>query len=124
MATKEEHLIKYRTNKNILENVLDVKQGEHSDWITTVSFYAALHVIESVFAKQRIDNRTHLEREKKILETDLISRKVADKYQQLKTYSRIARYGPSCITPTISAYSKVLLKDIEESLLDKDEIQK
>lgn len=117
MPTNNEHMIKYNINKNVLETALDVNNKQHYDWITTICFYASLHIIEAEFAKKSIDNRTHIEREDKMRTCGYFSRKVSDRYKQLSTYSKVARYGPGSVTQTIVSQSLLYLRKIEEELL-------
>lgn len=118
MPSSSEHLKKYEINKEVLENALDKKNSNHFDWITTVCFYAALHIIEAQFAKQSIDNRTHVEREDNMRNSDVFSRKATDRYKQLSTYSKTARYGPGSIGITHASHSLELLRKIEEEFLE------
>lgn len=123
MPTSDEHLKKYQINKDVLNTALDTSNSRHYDWIATICFYASLHIIEAQFAKESIHNRTHTDREDKILENDHFSRKLADRYKQLSTYSRVARYGPATITLTQASNSLSLLKKIEDELLEIDRKQ-
>lgn len=117
MPSSSEHLRKYEVNKEVLDNALDVKNVKHYDWITTVCFYASLHIIEAEFAKKSIDNRTHVEREDNMRAMDGFSRKAVDRYKQLSVYSKTARYGPGSIGMTHASHSLELLRKIEEEFL-------
>lgn len=117
MPSSSEHLKKYEVNKEVLDNALDVNVATHYDWITTVCFYASLHIIEAQFAKKSIDNRTHVEREDNMRNMDGFSRKATDRYKQLSSYSKVARYGPGSINRTLASHSLELLKKIEEEFL-------
>ena len=48
MPTAEQHLTKYRVNKRLLETdeMSIEKNSKHYEWIITVAFYSALHLIE------------------------------------------------------------------------------
>ncbi len=111
MPTSVEHMRKYTVNKNVI-NALNKSDVDHYDWIATVCFYASLHIIEAKFAKKSIDNRTHVEREENMRQSAEFGRKVSDRYKQLSTYSKIARYGPGSIDRTIMSYSLELLRKI------------
>lgn len=121
MPSSSEHLRKYEVNKEVLDSALDVNVATHYDWITTVCFYASLHIIEAQFAKKSIDNRTHVEREDNMRSMDGFSRKATDRYKQLSVYSKVARYGPGSITRTLASHSLELLKKIEEEFLESKE---
>ena len=118
MPSSSEHLRKYELNKDVLDSALDVNVATHYDWITTVCFYASLHIIEAKFAKKSIDNRTHVEREDNMRSMSEFSRKATDRYKQLSAYSKVARYGPGSISRTLASYSLELLKKIEDEFLE------
>ena len=81
MPTSEEHLKKYEQNKLLLENFISKKYEPNYEWMTTICFYTSLHIIESYFAKeQKIDNKTHLQREENMLKIDGF-RKITDAYK-------------------------------------------
>lgn len=117
MPTSTEHMRKYKINREVLDSVFDKSNATHYDWITTVCFYTSLHIIEAKFAKKSINNRTHTEREENMISSDDFSRKITDRYKQLSTYSKVARYGPGSIDRTIVSYSLELLKKIEDEVL-------
>lgn len=122
MPSSSEHLRKYEINREVLDTALDASNAKHYDWITTVCFYASLHIIEAQFAKKSIDNRTHVEREDNMRKIDGFSRKATDRYKQLSVYSKTARYGPGSIGITHASHSLELLSKIEEEFLgDKSE---
>ncbi len=97
-----EHKKKYLENKDIAENVLDISIEGHRNWIATICFYAALHVIDMQLAKDGIHSKTHLEREKQIAENSRISQKVNLEYKHLRSMSRVARYDAESISPTVA----------------------
>lgn len=121
LPTSKEHLDKYKTNRNVLNSALDVKNAQHYDWITTICFYSSLHIIEAEFAKKSINNFSHEEREKRMRDSDLFGRKISDIYKQLSTYSKIARYGSKSVGPTIASKSIEWLGKIEQELLREGE---
>ena len=117
MPNSAEHMRKYNLNKIVLTEALDRCNKSHYDWITTVCFYSALHIVEAKFAKKNIDHKNHKDRENEMRESDLFNRKLTDKYKMLSTYSKIARYGPGSIDSTLVSCSLQYLKDIEDEIL-------
>ncbi len=114
MPTQKEHRLKYQENKDILDSLFDVKNKEHCNWITTISFYAALHMIEYQFAAKNVDNKNHNERQENMANNcDLINKKVQSMYKQMGTNSRIARYKSGNISPTIANQMLIYLSKIE-----------
>lgn len=117
MPSKAEHLQKYKINKNILETVLDPKNKEHYDWIVIVCFYTALHIIEARFAQKSINNATHKEREDRMRDNPDFGRKIAEKYKQLSSYSKVARYQAKSMPMTLVDASIHYLQYIEDTLM-------
>lgn len=114
MPKQSEHRNKYKENKQILETVLDVRNKEHCNWITTIAFYTALHIIEHEFAKENIDNKTHSERENRMQDSDKFSNKILSMFKQMSSNSKIARYKAENVSPTIANQMLIYLQKIEE----------
>ena len=72
-------------------NYLAVRIETFPQWVTTVAFYTALHVIESVFAYDGRHTDDHHERNK-ILKRENRYRKLWQHYRPLWNDSLIARY--------------------------------
>lgn len=90
MPTQREHRMKYQENRMVLDTLFDCTKKEHCNWITTISFYTALHIIEYEFAKENIDCKTHSEREVKMRESDKFTNKIIGMYKQMGSNSRVA----------------------------------
>lgn len=114
MPKISEHKKKYLENKDIAENVLDITKEGHRNWIATICFYAAMHIIDMQLAKDNIHSKSHIEREEQIAKSSRISPKVNQKYKHLRTMSRIARYDAGSIAPTIADQLIRYLHNIEE----------
>jgi|GEM_PF-736468 hypothetical protein len=113
MPTGDEHKKKYINNKKVLK-LLNIQDKDQCDWIATIAFYSALHIIEKELAKENKHFRTHMEREQYINgEPKYCKNQIAAKYKQLSTNSKIARYGPGKITPTKANQMLRFLADIE-----------
>ena len=62
MATEDAHLKKAQTNQAFLETIPD----EFSDWLAIVAFYKAVHLVESIFARQGTPSNNHTQRNKRL----------------------------------------------------------
>lgn len=62
MPSIEEHKRKYDENRRLLDTNLNIKYCDFYNWIVTVSFYAALHLVEAKLAEHGIDSKDHFAR--------------------------------------------------------------
>ena len=108
-----EHKKKYLENKGIIESVLNEKNSEHCNWISTICFYAALHMVEMRLALDGIHSRDHVNRENNMASSKRISQYVLMRYKQMYTVSILARYEAGSVNPTIAQQMKMYLKQIE-----------
>lgn len=118
MPKISEHKKKYLENKDIAEKVLDISIEGHRNWIATICFYAAMHIIDMQLAKDNIHSKTHREREEQIANSSRISRKVNLEYKQLRSMSRVARYEADSIAPTIANQIIRYLHHIEDECIE------
>ena len=95
MATKEAHLDQAKKNLRFLEecgscfSIID----SYLEWYLTVKFYAALHVIDAVFAIKTIHPQNHDYRLKSVfLLKKEFGLSVANRYRDLYNTSIKARY--------------------------------
>ena len=58
MATEADHFKKAESNKRFLSKIDD----EFCDWIAIVAFYAAVHFVEALLAKNGMPSNSHRER--------------------------------------------------------------
>jgi hypothetical protein len=122
MPTQKEHRLKYLENKNVLDKLFDANNKEHSNWITTICFYTALHIVEYEFAAINISNsnysqkhsKDHAERQENMINSGMFDPKILSMYKQMNTNSRVARYKADNITPTIANMMLNYLKKIEQ----------
>ena len=122
MPKISEHRKKYLENKDIAEKVLNISIEGHRNWIATICFYAAMHVIDMQLAKDNIHSKTHLEREEQIAKSSRISRKVNQEYKHLRSMSRVARYEADSIPPTVANQLIRFLHHIEEECIEDKKI--
>ena len=86
MATEKQHLAKARHNQRMLETV----DPQFPDWIATVAFYAAVHLVEAGFIRQGGSNSNkHSERNRRLKQH---FPGVWRKFQPLWNLSKVARY--------------------------------
>lgn len=117
VPTAPEHRKKYQDNKEMLNTLFDMNISAHRNWIVTMSFYMALHIIEAKLHKENgIHSHDHKERDRLIDETGLFSNKVRQKYKQLESYSKIARYEKDDIRLAVAEQMKRFAMEIETEI--------
>lgn len=116
MPKSLEHEKKYLENKHIIDTVLHEKDKEHCNWVSTICFYAALHIIEMQLALDSIHSKDHVNRENNMRNCQRISKKVIAQYKQMYTTSILARYEAGSVGPTIANQMRRYLEQIENEL--------
>jgi len=91
MPTPEEHLIKYKLNRKFLDSNGGLGNQEER-WATIVAFYAALHLVERLAARESRHHTSHAIREEYLAHHPQHS-VIFKSYRQLQTASEFARYG-------------------------------
>lgn len=109
-----EHLDKYNENRYIIDTILDERDKRQCNWVATVCFYAALHLIEMQLATEGIHSKNHIERETNMQQEEKISQYVLVRYKQMYTTSILARYEANSVSPTIANQMRNYLKQISE----------
>lgn len=116
MAAEAKHKDKYLENKSILENEMNVETSSHYNWIATIAFYAALHLVESELAKNGIHSKTHSDRGN-VVERYAAFRNIRNQYKNLHDRSIVARYEGSNINKAKAEQALRWLKDIENEIM-------
>lgn len=116
MPSYEAHMRKYNENKKLLEEKLPLKNNEYNNWIVTVSFYAALHLVESSMAEDDIHFKDHSARNKNVMIYDKL-KSVSSSYKILYTKSIMARYDSNFVNTKQCRFVLDCLKKIEDELL-------
>lgn len=116
MPKSAEHKSKYDENKYIIDTVLNEKNRRHSDWVATVCFYAALHLVEMQLAFEGIHSKNHIERETNMQQSKKIPDYVLSRYKHMYTTSILARYGAGSVSPTCANQMRSYLKQIADRL--------
>ena len=90
MSSKDEHYEKVKHNDKFFNTV---KTEEFPDWSVIVTFYRAVHLIESVFALNGVHTNSHEDR-KAIMNNDTVNypHELRRNYRELENLSRQARY--------------------------------
>lgn len=123
MPDIQQHKDKYLENKNILDNLFNPNIDSHRNWYTTITFYAALHIIDMQFADLGKNNlSSHIKRQDEMQKSEAFSAKICIMYKFLSDYSRVARYDAGIVTPTIANQCKIYLQKIELEYLKQDEM--
>jgi hypothetical protein len=92
MAAFGSHLATVQQNTLLLNKILIPVLNQHPDWVVTVAFYTALHMVEAMFFEDLATQHTslHIDRNKE-LQTHRYSHIWYD-YRPLYSISRLARY--------------------------------
>jgi hypothetical protein len=111
MGSQSDHIAKWKHNRSFLATIQDA----HCDWMVTVAFYAAVHAVEALFAKdQAVHEGTHNGR------NDLLKRR--PRYQSIWRVfrppfeaSRAARYD--CCTGPHPTAGWVTAEDVKAKFI-------
>jgi len=96
MPTEARHLNAAAHNKQLARSLLASLEGE---WAAVLTFYSALHLVDSYFARAGLHPLSHEMRKEYIRRTSELRRIFAD-YRSLETRSRDARYSLLRISPS------------------------
>ena len=118
MPTVSQHSNQYVHNKEILAlSEFDLTKNTNYDWIVTITFYTALHLVEKALASlsNPYHSKKHKDRNNLVFSVDIL-KPIATHYQTLYNQSLRARYN--CYSFTTSDVQQVLnyLQIIEKQL--------
>ena len=117
MPSKEAHEEQVRRNKQLIAYPnFDTKTCGHNDWVVTVAFYTALHLVEREFAKIPYDCRDHKDREECMITSGGKFRDVLRDYKTLKAASMKTRYTCCVFSPDETDKYLNYLNNIENKL--------
>lgn len=95
MPSLPQHIQQFNNNVNVLK-LLDQcdPKGQYTDWKITILFYALLHRVDAVLAKQNppIHPRNHQERNSLVDNSPGLFTGVRKDYRRLFSYSKVCRY--------------------------------
>lgn len=113
-------MLQYKKNKMALQSLQESK-FEHYDWIVTITFYAALHLVHS-----KLVNLLTSEEARKIINHDSrndyvckqkkLGKEVARLYKALYNSSRSARYNCTSVSEESANEAKRNLEVLENEL--------
>jgi uncharacterized membrane protein len=107
MPDKDCHLELARRNQVLIDLLLPAI-NDHSDWITTVAFYKALHIVEAIFnGNKDIQHGQSHPRREHFLKTDRRYQHIYRHYRPLCAASMIARYLEND-NRTVASFSQFL----------------
>jgi len=90
MASEIEHIDLANSNQKLIDHL--IHENSFHDWLTTVAFYKAIHVVEAVFANNsNYHSHSHADREEKLKRTARY-KAIFTNYSHLLTESRTVRY--------------------------------
>lgn len=118
MPSTEEHIKKYNENRKLLDTNLNIEQCDFYNWIVTVSFYAALHLVEAKLAESGIDSKDHFARGNNVERFGQF-KTIRNQYKTLYDKSRIARYDGTFMNKKKGQFALKCLNDIEDQLKEK-----
>lgn len=119
VPTKEQHYKQYQQNKSLLNSpVFDAENTQYKDWVVTISFYTAVHLIEKKLAE--INPNHHFTSHKSrnnAMNAASSFRRIAPQYKTLYDESRKARYDCKRFTNSDINLVLSLLEQIEQFAL-------
>jgi hypothetical protein len=110
MATAAAHAHQANHNQNFL-GAIDA--NVFPDWVVTVAFYKAVHVVEGLLVRKGRSTGSH-EQRNRVLKRQFAS--VWQEYRPLYNQSRAARYWCVTITPANVAQALSRLQAIEKNV--------
>lgn len=84
------HVQKYQRNRRVLHDLLGLESPPY-DWVVTVAFYSALHLVENVINSHGVESKNHVVRKRLIREIPRL-RVILSSYVELEKESRKSRY--------------------------------
>jgi hypothetical protein len=106
LSAEAKHYDQYQRNKNLLnEQCFDTDKSIYFDWIVTIYFYAAVHLIEMELAKHNQHIMNHVRRNKAVYAISSL-KPICKEYETLYRQSRKARY--ECTTFDVNKIKAII----------------
>ena len=115
MPSTEEHKRKYDENRRLLDTNLNIEDCDFYNWIVTVSFYAALHLVEAKLAEYGIDSKDHFARCNNVERFSQFKNN-RSQYKTQYDKSRIERYDGAFMNRKKGEFALKCLSEIEKQL--------
>lgn len=117
MPDTSRHLDQYNHNKKFLTSTeLDKDSSTFPDWVITVAFYSAVHLIEKELANIPFHSPNHKNRDEVIVKIPKL-KQIATQYATLEMQSKKARYECIVLKNKHASDAIELLKEIEKITL-------
>lgn len=116
MPSKDKHLSSYSENRKILNTTLNIDTCDHYNWIITISFYAALHLVERKLSDYNLHTPSHNLRGKEVHRFSDF-RRIRVEYAMLHDRSIAARYNCVNLGEAKAREMLHILEVIENELL-------
>ena len=117
MSAAQDHRAQAQHNKGLIA-VLGMESSAYPDWVVTVAFYVAVHLVEAYFdRKYSVHSPSHTERSRDF--TSMVELKpIYGDYSDLYNLSLKSRYRCKLSTWTVPEVQRVLglLTNIEQHL--------
>lgn len=115
MPSLQKHLDKFNHNKSLISSsFFDLDNTQYLDWVVTIVFYSAVHLVEKELAAFNVTthSKSHVERERNILKIAKFKH-IYTQYHSLYNQSIRSRYDCCKFSkPEVQAIID-LLQDIE-----------
>jgi len=115
VATEQEHLALADKNERVI-HFLRPEMNKFSDWVTTVAFYRALHLVDAVLARDKKEVYTHGDRAR-ILRGTSRYQKIYQHYRPLYVASLVARYLQDADGSTYHTFSDFMPPELVERII-------
>lgn len=115
VPTLDEHKNKYKQNKELLDNELNIATCSNYDWIVIVVFYSALHLVEGELAKQNLHTYKHDSRMGMVNKYSSFVN-IRATYKYLYDRSIVARYHAANSSNAVAQKCLKHLSDIEKEI--------
>jgi len=103
MPSLQAHLRLAQKNRDLLDRLLP-EISQFSEWITTIAFYRAIHLVEAMFAIEGIHHFTHEQRESRMGQNPRKYGMLYRNYHILSTASKHARYLGTSVRDSVTSF--------------------
>lgn len=116
MPSAEAHLTQYNSNRQVLSELMNL-DSQPNDWVITVAFYSALHIVGKAIAENIGQEFQSHQTRNKFIETNKMFESIAAEYIAMYTESRRARYH--CANIKQKTVTRIIkqLEHIEQEML-------
>jgi uncharacterized protein (UPF0332 family) len=116
MSNSIDHIKKFESNKNLIETDFFNSSEKWNDWKVTITFYSALHLIQSKLIEKGVNPKGHKKRNNMVSSLSEFKRKIKSDYFILYNESIKARYECIPIDGKVVSDCLECLKNIEKEL--------